>query len=190
MPSLILRATIRTKTLVAMKILLSPSLAVKWPENIVQNRASAGSRDSSTNLLNDAWEDTQQNMRNISLLYANSCQVLMTQRFNDDDITISGEFGVEDIDKHLGFLVSNVTLGRHVGKDFLAGLRNLFGGRSSSWEKSLEQAQQESISELIREAKEMDADALINLTIESERMGAQGGMINIKATGTAVKIKT
>lgn len=114
----------------------------------------------------------------------------MTQRFNDDDITISGEFGVEDIDKHLGFLVSNVTLGRHVGKDFLAGLRNLFGGRSSSWEKSLEQAQQESISELIREAKEMDADALINLTIESERMGAQGGMINIKATGTAVKIKT
>ena len=110
--------------------------------------------------------------------------------YTDEDVQITSECRpYSNIDAHLGMAVSNVTAGRHIGKDFLAGLRNVFGGRSGSWEKSLAEAQKEALDEIVEEAKKNGADALVAVTIEDELVGSQGGMMNVKASGTMVTFK-
>lgn len=109
--------------------------------------------------------------------------------FQDDEITLTSSHTLEnqEVAEHVSVVMANVTEGRHMGKDFMASIRNTFGGRSESWEKTLEEAQTEVLRELVEEAKKMDADAVVAIDIEDEVLGAQGGMMNIKATGTAVK---
>jgi len=103
-------------------------------------------------------------------------------------ITSSNNFENGEIIDYKGFIVANVTLGRHVGRDFLAGIRDFFGGRSHSWEKSLEEGQQEAFEELIEEAQKVGANGIIAVRLEDEPVGGQGGMMNIKASGTAVEV--
>ncbi len=106
----------------------------------------------------------------------------------DFPITTGLEFQNKEIEEYLGVVIADITPGRHVGKDFLAGLRNLFGGRSFSWEKTLRNNQEKALRELVRKSKDMDADGLISLNIEDEAIGG-GGMMNIKVMATAVKFK-
>ncbi|MDY6770848.1 MAG: YbjQ family protein [Candidatus Nanohaloarchaea archaeon] len=94
-----------------------------------------------------------------------------------------------DVQEYKGIVVSDVTAGRHVGKDFLAGIRNFFGGRSKSWEKTLREAQQQALRELVDEAEKQGANAVIAIEMEDEAIGQNGGMMNVKATGTAVVVE-
>lgn len=112
--------------------------------------------------------------------------------FKQKDIKVTSSNSFEDtkIVEYKGFIVSNVTLGRHVGRDFLAGIRNFFGGRSHSWEKSLERGQQEAFEELAQEAERVGANGIIAVRLEDEPLGGKGGMMNIKASGTAVVISS
>ncbi|MFB6076802.1 MAG: heavy metal-binding domain-containing protein, partial [Candidatus Nanohaloarchaea archaeon] len=59
--------------------------------------------------------------------------------FADRDvlITTSHDVAGREVLEYKGVVIADVTPGRHVGKDFLAGVRNLFGGRSTSWEHTL-----------------------------------------------------
>ncbi len=109
--------------------------------------------------------------------------------FDDADMTVTASHTLQntEIKEHVSMVMANVTEGRHMGKDFMASIRNTFGGRSESWEKTLENAQTEALRELVEEAKKVDADAVVAVDIEDEVLGAQGGMMNIKVTGTAVK---
>lgn len=110
-----------------------------------------------------------------------------TYRNSDILVTSSHDLPDKTIDEYCGIVMADVTSGRHVGKDVLAGLRNFFGGRSGSWENTLHEAQQQALDELVAEAKKRGADAVIALEIEDEAL-ANGGMMNIKAVGTAVKL--
>ncbi|MFB6212771.1 MAG: heavy metal-binding domain-containing protein, partial [Candidatus Magasanikbacteria bacterium] len=60
---------------------------------------------------------------------------MSTLNFSDKDILITSSHSIDDkkIVEYKGFLVSDVVMGRHVGRDFLSGLRDFFGGRSGSW---------------------------------------------------------
>jgi uncharacterized protein YbjQ (UPF0145 family) len=80
-----------------------------------------------------------------------------------------------------------VTPGRNIGKDFAAGIRDIVGGRSKSWEDTLEQYQRDALEKLVGEAKARDADAVVDLHLEDETLGG-GGMMNVKAAGTAVRL--
>lgn len=101
-------------------------------------------------------------------------------------LTSSNSFENGEIIEYKGFIVSNITLGRHVGRDFLAGIRNFFGGRSHSWERSLEEGQKEAFDELVKEAQKVKANGIIAVRLEDEPLGGQGGMMNVKTSGTAV----
>lgn len=103
-------------------------------------------------------------------------------------LTSSNSFENGEIVEYKGFVVSNITLGRHVGRDFLAGIRNFFGGRSHSWEKSLEDGQKQAFNELAGEAQKVGANGIIAVRLEDEPLGAKGGMMNVKASGTAVVV--
>jgi len=104
-----------------------------------------------------------------------------------EDIRVTNSCVIdEEIEETIGVVTSNVTMGRNVGKDLLAGFRDFFGGRSRSWEKSLQSGQKQAIEELLDEAREAGADTVMALSLEDEAVG-NGNMMNIKATGTAVK---
>ncbi|MFB6193157.1 MAG: YbjQ family protein [Candidatus Nanohaloarchaea archaeon] len=108
----------------------------------------------------------------------------------DDDLVVSTSCTLQnqEVEEYIGIISSNVTMGRNVGKDVMAGLRDFFGGRSRSWEKSLQKGQRQAIRELLDKAKAENADGLVALTLEDEAVGA-GNMMNIKATATAVRLE-
>jgi uncharacterized protein YbjQ (UPF0145 family) len=93
-----------------------------------------------------------------------------------------------EVTDHCGVVVADVTPGRNIGKDLAAGLRDIVGGRSASWEATLEENQRAALTELVAEAESMGANAVVGLHLEDEALGGSGGMMNVKATGTAVVV--
>lgn len=110
--------------------------------------------------------------------------------FDDRDILVTTSHTVDGLEvaEYRGVVVSDVTPGRHMGKDFLAGIRNIFGGRSRSWEHTLRESQEQALRELVDEAEAKGANAVIAVEMEDEAVGA-GNMMNVKATGTAVVLE-
>ncbi|ODR80455.1 hypothetical protein BG842_07945 [Haladaptatus sp. W1] len=111
--------------------------------------------------------------------------------YHDDEILVTTSHTVpgREITGHHGVVVADVTPGRNIGKDIAGGLRDIVGGRSKSWEKTLEENQETALDELVEEAKSVGADALVAVDITDESLGGQGGMMNIKAFGTAVSTR-
>lgn len=110
--------------------------------------------------------------------------------FDDPDMLVTTAHQLDGfrVVEQKGVVIADVTPGRHLGKDFFAGLRNLFGGRSRSWEHTLRDNQQQALQELVDEAKQRGANAVIAVDLEDEALG-QGGMMNMKVSGTAVVVE-
>lgn len=100
---------------------------------------------------------------------------------------VTSEHHVENIQERHGLVVADIVEGRHVGRDILVGLRNLFGGRSQSWENTLQRAQQQAIQALCEKTEDRGGNAVIGIDLEDESI-ARGTMMNVKAVGTAVTL--
>lgn len=98
--------------------------------------------------------------------------------------SIEGRTIVEYKDIVFGEVISGVNF----FKDFGAGIRNLIGGRSSSYEKELLEARRKALSELEERARLMGADAVVGIDIDYEVLGEGGGMLMVTASGTAVRL--
>ena len=93
------------------------------------------------------------------------------------------------IAEYKGIVFGEVITGINFIKDFGAGLRNIFGGRSGSYEKELLDARNSALRELEERAREKGgADAVIGIDIDYEVLGPNGGMLMVTASGTAVKL--
>ena len=99
--------------------------------------------------------------------------------------TIEGRTIVE----YKGIVFGEVISGVNFFKDFGAGIRNLIGGRSSSYEKELLEARRKALSELEERARLMGADAVVGIDIDYEVLGEGGGMLMVTASGTAVRLR-
>ena len=98
--------------------------------------------------------------------------------------TIEGRTIVE----YKGVVFGEVISGVNFIKDIKASLRNVFGGRSGSYEKELIDARNQAMDEMARRAQDMGADAVIGIDIDYEVLGADNGMLMVTASGTAVKL--
>lgn len=92
------------------------------------------------------------------------------------------------IKEYQGVVFSEVVTGINFMKDFSAGLRNIFGGRSESYEKELRDAQKEALEELERRALQIGANAIVGMKLDYEVLGTDNGMIMVIGSGTAVNI--
>ncbi len=72
--------------------------------------------------------------------------------------------------------------------DFFAGIRDIAGGRSASYEQVLREAKDTSIQEMIQRAQAMGANAIVGIDIDYETIGANGSMLMVATSGTAVVI--
>ncbi|MBM0659141.1 MULTISPECIES: heavy metal-binding domain-containing protein [Capnocytophaga] len=98
--------------------------------------------------------------------------------------TIEGQ----PIKQYLGIVTSETIIGANAIKDFMAGLTDFFGGRSSTYEKVLIEAKDSALAELQQRAVQKGANAIVGIDLDYETVGANGGMLMVTVSGTAVVI--
>ncbi|MDN8594346.1 MULTISPECIES: YbjQ family protein [unclassified Corynebacterium] len=97
---------------------------------------------------------------------------------------------VEDreIIEYMRIIGGETITGMNMFKDIGAGFRNMVGGRASSWEQELIQARDSALNELWERARQIGADAVVGVELDYSPMGADGSMMLVAATGTAVRL--
>ncbi len=90
--------------------------------------------------------------------------------------------------RYLGVVTSQTIIGANIFKDIFAGLRDIFGGRSGTYERVLEEAKTYALNELIQKAQSMGANAVVGIDLDYETVGAKGSMLMVSASGTAIII--
>jgi len=92
------------------------------------------------------------------------------------------------VQEYLGIVTGETIIGANFIKDFFAGIRDIVGGRSGSYEKVLREAKNSAMSEMQQRAEHMGANAIIAIDLDYETVGPNGGMLMVTASGTAVRI--
>ncbi|HEY8446350.1 MAG TPA: heavy metal-binding domain-containing protein [Thermomicrobiales bacterium] len=88
--------------------------------------------------------------------------------------------------EYKGIVSGQAILGANIFKDLFAGIRDIVGGRSAAYERELDRAKQIAIQEMIQQAQELGANAIIGIDLDFETVGQTGGMLMVSASGTAV----
>lgn len=92
------------------------------------------------------------------------------------------------IKHYYGVVSAQAIIGANLFKDIFAGLRDIVGGRSGTYERVIEEAKQHALQEIQQRASQLGANAIIGLDLDFETVGAKGSMLMVIATGTAVSI--
>ncbi len=92
------------------------------------------------------------------------------------------------VKEYKGVFFGETIIGANIFKDFLAGIRDIIGGRSGTYEKVLMEARETSIKELSERARQAGANAIVGVKVDYETLGANNGMLMVVASGTAVVI--
>lgn len=92
------------------------------------------------------------------------------------------------VQTYLGVVTGEAILGANVFRDLFAGIRDIVGGRSGSYERVLREARDAALMELIDEAARRGANAVIGVDLDYETIGDTGSMLMVSASGTAVRI--
>lgn len=92
------------------------------------------------------------------------------------------------IREYKGIVPGETIIGANVFKDFMAGLRDFFGGRSGTYEKVLAEAKDTSLSEMAERARQMGANAVVGIDLDYETIGQGNSMLMVTCSGTAVVI--
>ena len=92
----------------------------------------------------------------------------------------------KQIDKYLGVVTGEAILGANIFKDIFAGIRDIVGGRSASYEKELQEARRIAFTEMEEKARRVGATAIIGIDIDFETIGANSSMLMVSVSGTAI----
>ncbi|MEZ8823903.1 heavy metal-binding domain-containing protein [Vibrio amylolyticus] len=87
-----------------------------------------------------------------------------------------------------GVIAGEAILGANLFKDMFAGIRDMVGGRSGTYERELEKARLIAFQELETKAQELGANAVVGVDIDYEVLGQANGMLMVSASGTAVVV--
>ena len=89
--------------------------------------------------------------------------------------------------KALGVVKGKTIRARHIGKDILAGLKNLIGGEIEEYTKMMAESREQSFDRMVEDAQSLGADAIINVRFMTASMMQSAA--ELLAYGTAVKIE-
>lgn len=103
-------------------------------------------------------------------------------------ITTTNVVEGKPVQEYLGIVNAQSIIGANIFKDILGGLRDVFGGRSATYEKVLEEAKEDALVELEQKARSMGANAIVGVDLDFETVGGSGSMLMVIATGTAVRL--
>lgn len=92
-----------------------------------------------------------------------------------------------EIIETLGIVRGNTVRARNIGRDIFAGLKNIIGGEISEYTNLLSTARNDSVTRMEEEAKNLGADAIVNVRFATSNI--MQGTSEILVYGTAVKIR-
>lgn len=93
------------------------------------------------------------------------------------------------ITKYCGVVAGEAILGANMFKDLFAGIRDLVGGRSGTYERELQRAREMAMLEMEERARDMGANAIVGIDLDYEVLGKENGMLMVSASGTAVVVE-
>lgn len=88
---------------------------------------------------------------------------------------------------YYGIVSGETIIGANIFKDFFAGIRDIIGGRSGSYEKVLREAKDIALKEMSEQAERMGANAVIAIDLDYESVGDTGSMLMVTSSGTAIR---
>ena len=89
-----------------------------------------------------------------------------------------------NIQSHLGLVQGNTVRAKHVGRDLMAGLKNIFGGELVGYTELLTEAREEAVARMVQQAEAIGANAVLNVRFSTSSITA--GAAELFAYGTAV----
>ena len=104
-------------------------------------------------------------------------------------VTTTNTLQDRKITQYFGIVSGEAILGANLFKDMFAGIRDIVGGRSASYEKELRRAKATAIEEMNAQAQDYGANAVIGVDLDYETVGSNGSMLMVVATGTAVRVE-
>lgn len=104
-------------------------------------------------------------------------------------VTTTSSLQDKRIIRYLGIVSGETIIGANVFRDFFAGIRDIVGGRSGSYEEVLRQAKETALKEMQQQAMAMGGNAVIGVDLDYETVGSNGSMLMVTASGTAVVVE-
>lgn len=101
-------------------------------------------------------------------------------------LTTSDQITGQQIKETLGLVKGNTIRAKHIGKDIVAGLRSIVGGEIKEYVEALNDARDEAVKRMIKDAEEINADAIVAVRFTTSQVMA--GAAELLVYGTAVKL--
>ncbi|NGZ68828.1 heavy metal-binding domain-containing protein [Vibrio aestuarianus subsp. cardii] len=105
------------------------------------------------------------------------------------NITTTPTIEGKRIGRYCGVIAGEAILGANIFKDLFAGIRDIVGGRSATYEQELQKARMIALEELKQRAKELGANAVVGVDLDYETFGKTNGMLMVSVSGTAVVVE-
>jgi uncharacterized protein YbjQ (UPF0145 family) len=93
------------------------------------------------------------------------------------------------ITRYYGIVSGEAIIGANLFRDIFAGIRDIVGGRSGSYEEVLREAKLNAMTEMEENARRLGANGVVGVDLDYETIGANGSMLMVTAAGTAVFIE-
>jgi len=95
------------------------------------------------------------------------------------------------VEAYIGVVTAEVVYGSNALRDFFAGIRDIIGGRTGSYERVFERGQQDALAELEQRALRLGANAVVGISLDTGTINIDqsGVLLLITATGTAVRLR-
>ena len=105
-------------------------------------------------------------------------------------LTTTSDLQGKTIEAYHGIVTAEVVYGTNALRDFFAGIRDMIGGRTGSYERVFQKGHQDALKELEQNAKKQGANGVIGISIDTGTINVdeKGALLLITATGTAVTI--
>jgi uncharacterized protein YbjQ (UPF0145 family) len=102
-------------------------------------------------------------------------------------LSTTNEIPGKTIVKHLGMVRGNTIRSRHIGRDILAGLRNLVGGEVTEYTKLMAEAREQAMDRMIEHATELGANAIVAIRFSTAEVMHNAAEILVYGTAVVVE---
>ncbi len=102
-------------------------------------------------------------------------------------LSTTDTIGGKKIVKHLGLVKGNTIRARHIGRDIMAGLRNIVGGEISDYTKMMAESREQAIDRMVKDGHKLGANAIVQVRFATSMIMQSAS--EILAYGTAVVVE-
>ena len=104
-------------------------------------------------------------------------------------VTTTPSIEGKKITSYRGVVTGEAIMGANIFKDVFAGIRDIVGGRSATYERELKRARDIAMEELKQSAAELGANAVVSVDLDYETVGGNASMLMVTISGTAVVLQ-